>query len=139
MSMIIYVEHLIKVGCKRIAHIAGPETLNIARERKRGYIEALIKNNLNIEDELIVTSDLNKVAARESTQKLLDLKNPPDAIFCAANPLGAYLEIKERKILMPQDIALIGFTDDPLTSFTEKAESYSSLTRFSPYLQAAGS
>jgi DNA-binding LacI/PurR family transcriptional regulator len=106
------VEHLIQSGCKRIAHLAAPQNLLIGRNRQFGYIEALRKYHLPVEENLIIKCD-NRDEALEATKTLLGLPNPPDGIF-AVNDLtasGAITVIRRAGLKIPEDIAIAGFGD----------------------------
>ncbi len=107
-------EHLIRQGRKRIAHIGGPEHSDIFANRMRGYKDALLKNNLPVKGDLIVTGDLSVEGGGISMEKLLKLQNPPDGVFAVEDftALGAMLTLKEKKISIPEDIALIGFANE---------------------------
>lgn len=114
------VEHLIKTGCKRIAHFAAPQHLLIGYQRQRGYISALEKNGIEVDDELILQCDTID-QAKEQTPKLMAIKNPPDAIF-AVNDLtaiGALTALKKLNFKIPEDISVIGFTDGLVSTVTE--------------------
>lgn len=116
------VEHLIQTGSKRIAHIAGPETLQITKNRLNGYIDALKKYNHAIDEELICYGDFSINKGRDCTRQMLTFPNPPDAIFAVNDPsaFGAMLEIKARSLRIPEDVAVVGFTDEqPLTELVE--------------------
>lgn len=115
------VEHLIHQGCKRIAHFTGKKNVSVFRERLRGYKDALSDYGFPCCEELIIESDLQLSDGRTSMLKLLDLKQLPDAIFSATDygAMGAMQVLKERKIAIPQQIALAGFSNDPFTSFTD--------------------
>ena len=115
------VKHLITTGSKRIGHIAGPKTLQISKNRLNGYLDALIKYNYDTDEKLITTGDFSIEMGRKCAKKMLDLPKPPDAIF-AANDLsafGAMHEIKKRGLRIPEDVAVVGFTDEPLTELVE--------------------
>ena len=107
-------DHLIRQGCKRIAHIGGPEHSDIFKNRMNGYKDALLKNNLPVEEDLIVTGNLTVEGGRMSMEELLNLENTPDGIFAAEDftALGAMLTLKEKKISIPEDMALIGFANE---------------------------
>ncbi len=109
----IAVNHLISGGAKRVALITGPGHLSIGRNRMRGYLNALTKNNIDINSDYICRSDLTVENAKEETVKLLNMKNPPDAIFGINDDLaiGAIQAIEERGLIIPQDIAVVGFSN----------------------------
>lgn len=113
----IIVEHLVNQNCKRIAHIAGFKRTRIYNNRIRGYIDALKKHNLPLDDELLIESSLTTEDGREKMQQLLNLKNRPDAVYVAGDyaALGALQVLNENNIKIPQEIALVGFGNEPFT------------------------
>ena len=114
-------EHLIQMGCKRIAHFGGAQYRNIYQGRQQGYIAALKKNNLPVDENLIVHSKLSLEEGRESTAYVLDLPQPPDGIFSANDSaaVSATQYAKQQGIRVPQDLAVVGFNDDPISSIIE--------------------
>lgn len=113
------VDYLIKTGCKRIAHIGGPLSLYISSQRKKGYLDALAKNNIPVDEALIVHCDNLQVDSIEATRKIL--KQKPDALFCMNDPIAilAMQVLKEEGIKIPQEISVVGFTNEPVSSFIE--------------------
>ncbi len=112
--------HLIETGKKRIAHFAGPPNLLIGRDRKNGYIKALKESGLIVAPELIVEADSFEKALIETT-RLLELRNPPDGIF-ATNDLtaiGAMQSLHKKGVKIPQQVAVIGFSDGRFSGITE--------------------
>lgn len=116
-------EHLIEQGCKRIGHFTNTRKINIYKERLRGYKEALLAHGLPYDESLIVESNLQLEDGRNSMLTLLSLPQLPDGVFSASayGIMGALQTLKERGIKVPQEIALIGFTNEPFTSFSEPA------------------
>jgi len=114
-------EHLIQQGCTSIAHFAGAHRISIYRDRLRGYKDALIAYNLPFNESLVIESNLQLEDGRNSMTQLLTNKKIPDGIFSASayGILGALQVLKERNVKIPQDIALVGFSNEPYTSFTE--------------------
>lgn len=112
------VDHLVEQGCKRIAHIGGYKRTRIYNNRIRGYVDAIKKYNLPFEDELIVESNLTIEDGRKKMLQLLALKTRPDAIYVAGDfaALGALQVLNEKNIIVPNEIALVGFGDEPFTS-----------------------
>jgi LacI family transcriptional regulator len=110
-------KHLIEQGCSRIAHIAGPEFLNIYADRKAGYESALKEYNLEYREDYILMNNLTKKDGEASIKKLLSFPNPPDAIFCGndTTALSALNYCKEKNIIVPKDLALVGFSDEPFS------------------------
>ena len=115
------VDHLVSQGCKRIAHIAGFNHIRIYKERIRGYKDALEKWNLALKDNWIIESNLRIEDGRRIMQQLLDAPEWPDAVYVAGDiaALGALQVLLENNIKVPEEIALIGFSDEPFTSLTQ--------------------
>ncbi|PZX49422.1 LacI family DNA-binding transcriptional regulator [Algoriphagus chordae] len=114
-------EHLINEGCKRIVHFSSSQNINIYKERKRGYEDALLKHGIIIDPELIRFSKLQLEDGRASMQEVIDAKISFDAVFSASDYsiMGAMQILKENGFKLPQDVKLVGFGDEPFTSFTE--------------------
>jgi len=110
------VEHLINSGCRRIAHIAGPSTLSTARHRLEGYKEALKLHGIEVKKEYIIEcKGFTPKHGIKPTKQLLALPNQPDAIFTINDgvAIGAMFVLKEAGIIIPDQISIIGFDDDP--------------------------
>jgi LacI family transcriptional regulator len=107
------VEHLINIGCKRIAHLSTNQNLLIGLNRYEGYLKALRDFELPIDERLIVRCDTHK-AARLVTKRLIYELHPPDGIFAvnAQTAIGAIQTIKENGLRIPEDIAVVGFSND---------------------------
>lgn len=114
------VDYLIKTGCRRIAHFAGPQHLQISYLRKRGYISALEKNGLKVDDELIVTCDTFE-EAQEITRLMMSRTRPPDAIFTVNDmtAVGTLNTVKSMGYKVPKDISIVGFTDGLVSTITD--------------------
>jgi len=114
-------EHLIQQGCKRIAHFTNTLKISIYKERLRGYREALLHYGLKYDESLVIESNLQLEDGRNSMLQLLKLKDIPDGLFSASafGVLGALQVLKEKGISIPEDVALVGFSNEPYTSFTE--------------------
>ncbi|WP_439129786.1 LacI family DNA-binding transcriptional regulator [Polaribacter sp.] len=114
-------KHLIEQGCKRIAHFSNDKRLEIFKNRYLGYKQAIIDNGLEFDESLVIETHSKVLAGRESTKKLLNLPNPPDAIFSSSDfsALGAIQEIKSQGLKIPEDISVIGFSNEPFTRFME--------------------
>ena len=114
-------EHLISRGCKCIAHIAGPPNLSISRNRLRGYQDALTKYGIELHDEWVVSSEYNQAGGTERAYQLMALKNRPDAIFAASDriAIGVHWALRQLGYRMPDDIALVGFSDLSISSLLD--------------------
>ena len=114
-------QHLISKGCKHIAHLSGPQELEIYKNRFEGYKAALKKNNLTFKEEYVISSRLMEQDGYISMQKLLAKKLPIDAVFCAndLSAIGAMKHTKELQIKIPDAIAFVGFSNEPVSSVIE--------------------
>jgi len=115
-------KHLIDQGCKRIAHFAGAQHLNVYNLRKKGFLDALRENNIPIDESLII--DLETMSfeeGKETTKMLLEMDNPPDGIFSSNDTaaVSAIITAKEKGVKVPQELAVIGFNDDPISSIVD--------------------
>lgn len=116
------VQHLIDTGCKRIAHLSAPQHMLLGQNRQKGYRQALLKNKLPVDDDLVIKCD-SFDEAKELVPGLLSLSERPDAIF-AVNELtaaGALTVVKKAGLRVPQDISIIGFTDGLVSRVTDPA------------------
>ncbi len=108
------VQHLVSEGCKKIALLCGPENVAIGGNRMEGYEKAMKANHLPAKTELIWhCSDFTVEAGKEATRQLLSRKERPDAIFGITDDLaiGAIEAIKEKGLNIPEDIAVVGFSN----------------------------
>lgn len=114
-------EHLIQQGCKRIAHFTNTLNISIFKERHRGYREALINNGFKYDESLVISSNLQAEDGRNSMLQLLKLKEIPDGIISssALGIAGAMQVLKEKNINVPDQIALVGFSNEAFMTFTE--------------------
>lgn len=107
------VDHLAKLGYKRIAYISGQLQIPSSRYREEGYRLALEENGIEFDSNLVKYGDSKHQSAVELCDELLRLPNPPDAIFTGNNliTLGALETIHKRGLHIPGDVAIIGFDD----------------------------
>jgi LacI family transcriptional regulator len=116
-------EHLILQGRRRIAHFAGPPTLQISQNRIRGYQDALSKYGLPLEDALLVScgDGLEQENGRQAAQQMLDAGIRPDGIFAICDPIaiGVMLALKKNNVKIPAETAVIGFCDEPIARVVE--------------------
>ena len=113
--------HLIKQGCKKIAHLTGDQSLNIYSDRLEGYKKALFDHNIKFENKYVIQFDNDREGGNISVKKLLKLDHPPDAIFSASDhvALGVIKELKSKGYMIPKDFCVIGFSNEPFTNFME--------------------
>ena len=107
------VSHLISGGYRRIAAVVGPPTTTTGRERLEGYSQALKAHGLPVLSHLVRTGLPKETLGYQFTGELLDLPEPPTALFTGNNSLtvGALRAIHERGLRIPDDIALVAFDE----------------------------
>ena len=122
-------QHLIDIGCNRIAHLGGPIGVKVSNDRLKGYTDCLLKNNLPIDEEIIISIDFNIESALEPTKKLFELKEVPDGIFGVNDEVcfGALQVLRNKHIYVPDQVAVIGFDNCNYASFSNP--SLSSINR----------
>jgi len=115
------VEHLIQTGKKKIAHLAGPDTLVVSRNRLNGYLDALRKYELPVDESLILPYDVTYKKVKTCLNELLSLNNPPDALFTINDSyaIEAIQTVKAMGLKIPEDIAIVGFSNDYGSDFIE--------------------
>lgn len=107
------VEHLIQEGYKRISHLMGPDNLVLSQKRKEGYIDALKKYNIPIDESLIIPCGIMMERGVLAAYKILEMEEKPDAIFAVNDPIaiGAMKTLQKNGIHIPEDIAIAGFSE----------------------------
>ncbi|MDD6895488.1 MAG: LacI family DNA-binding transcriptional regulator [Prevotellaceae bacterium] len=112
-------EHLIKTGSRRIAFIGGPNHLDMVKRRKHGYLEALREHRIPIDREVVICDKIDYDTALNNTLELLSRPNRPDAILAFNDIItfAAFAAIRQLKLNIPGDVALIGFSDDVHTEY----------------------
>lgn len=110
-------KHLIKNSAKTIAHIGGPLHLKIYKDRQQGYFDALKESGLKIEESLIVNNSLTFEDGTRAIENLMRNSIKPDAIFCAndTTALSVIIYLKKNGIKVPDDIAVMGFSNEPFS------------------------
>ncbi|MGA2774956.1 MAG: LacI family DNA-binding transcriptional regulator [Candidatus Omnitrophota bacterium] len=109
------VDYLVSLGHKKIAHITGDVVTQAAAERLEGYKRSLKKNNIPLKDEYIVKTDYSRGQARAASLELLNLANPPTAIFVGSDSMAleTITVAKELGKEIPKDLSIVGFDDNP--------------------------
>lgn len=128
-------EHLLAIGCRRLAHIGGPD-VSTALGRLRGYREVLARRRLPQRPETIVLrehgDDAGESSGDRTMRRLLELKPRPDGVLCYNDPtaMGAMKALLDAGLRIPQDVAVVGcgnvtyadFLRIPLTSVDQHSE-----------------
>lgn len=115
-------EHLIQIGCKRLAHIAGNQSTGIFKARLEGFKAALNNYQLPIHEELIVeTNQLNYEEGLKHAQNFINMEVMPDGVFCANDYTAASMvqTLNKHKISIPEQVAVVGFSDYPISKIVE--------------------
>lgn len=103
--------HLIEAGHRRMAYLGDDMDIQTARERNRGFLQELSRTDIPRGDVIQIDGIRNEHEARSVTHEILDLAQPPTAIFAAQNlvTLGAIRARREREL--HKRVALVGFDD----------------------------
>jgi len=114
-------EHLINLGHTKIAHITGSINVVLSRDRLRGFQQAMLSHNLEVESVYIQEGDSSFESGYQQMLKLLALEEPPTAVFAFNDDMamGAIKAAKERGITIPGDLAIIGFDNVKMSSIIE--------------------
>lgn len=109
---------LLAAGHTRIGHLAGEAWLDAGRDRLMGYRAALEERGIGFDPRLVENLGSGVSAAQEGTHNLLDLPDPPTAIFCFNDrmALGALDAARSRGLRVPEDISIAGFDNDPFAA-----------------------
>jgi LacI family transcriptional regulator len=112
-------QHLIKEGHRKIAFIQGLPGTSTNEERLQGFKQALNSAKITIRNEYIVGDDFRSLNGYLQTKTLLNLTDPPTAIFTAGDliALGAFQALKEENLNIPNNISIATFDDPAFASF----------------------
>jgi DNA-binding LacI/PurR family transcriptional regulator len=126
-------DHLIEHGYYPIAHLSGPRRVSIGELRKTGFLKSMQKHGLEVKESMIVEAGLQERDGYEAMKKMLlqPQKDWPRAVVAVNDPaaFGAMKAIYEKNLRIPEDIAIVGFSDDiraelmpvPLTTIKQDA------------------
>lgn len=116
-------EYLIQLGHRRIGFITGSMDLGAATDRLDGYQSALRFHHIDEDSQLIYEGTFFQPDGYAGTCALLDLDNPPTAIFASndAMAMGAMDAVRSRGLHLPEDISIIGFDDVPQAALVRPA------------------
>ncbi len=114
-------EALLKAGHRRIAHLAGESWIEASENREKGYRQALASWDVPVDESLIMRGGWTIPGGRELTHQLLDLPNPPTAIFAFNDRMavGAYDALRQRGLSVPHDMSIVGFDDEDTSAFLD--------------------
>ncbi len=114
------VRHLIELGHRRIGYISPPHEQYLAQQRWQGFVSAMQTANLPIDMQLVFEGDFSEKSGQIGTHVFLDHPQPPTAIICNNDRMafGAMRSIQSRKLLVGQDVSVIGFDDIALARYS---------------------
>lgn len=115
------VTHLIENGYRNIAFLSGKRNLNIYIERYRGYRAALEENGLAFNENFVMEIPSDVEAGKQAMKSLMSKKQKPDAVFSSSDhsALGALKYLTENNYRVPEDLGVVGFSNEPFTQFLE--------------------
>ncbi|HEY4107670.1 LacI family DNA-binding transcriptional regulator [Puia sp.] len=114
-------EHLINQGCRDIVHLTGNLRRNVYADRLAGYRQALLANGQPYREDHVIINDLSTEAAVAAGKQILEMQPRPDGLFvtndfCASVCMQV---LKEGGMRIPQDIAVVGFNNDIISTIVE--------------------
>ncbi|MEM6803922.1 MAG: LacI family DNA-binding transcriptional regulator [Bacteroidota bacterium] len=116
-------EHLLAEGCKRIIHLAGNEAVSIFKERKRGFELAMQEAGIKTDTHSIIDFDDGKLTGLALLKEQMSGDAPPDGIFAHGDisALVAIQLLRDMKLRIPQDVAIVGFGESSFCPYVEPA------------------
>lgn len=113
--------HLIAQGCKRIVHITAQSNRNVYADRLQGYKDALLEAGILFDKKLLLYNNLSYDAGIEAADTIRQMKPLPDGVFVANDncAVSCISTLKEAGIRIPEDIAFVGFNNDPVAKVVE--------------------
>lgn len=128
-------EHLIENGCRRIGFLAGPAPLLLSNQRVAGYRAALAKHDLQVGNQYVFHGDYTQENTIMQTLALMSLPNPPDGVVMISDRVAypAMYAMKQKGLRIPDDVAVVGFNNEPVSAFFSPA-----LTSISQPIQEMG-
>ena len=114
-------EHLINIGCKKIAHFTVDRTSEIYKLRFEGYKQALLDHGLEYNPENVLELENSYDDGKKAIEKFLMSSNPPDAVFSSSDyiALGIIQGLRSMGYNVPEDFCVVGFSNEPFTKFME--------------------
>lgn len=112
-------KHLLEQGYRKIAHLTISKYLGITQNRLRGFLDAMKDYDVPVKKDWIVHCDFNTITIEKEIRKLFAGRQQPDAILTSVERLSMMClkVLKEMKLTVPDDVALAGFADNPLSRF----------------------
>ncbi|HMI64084.1 MAG TPA: LacI family DNA-binding transcriptional regulator [Puia sp.] len=113
--------HLISQGRRNIVHITATSKRNVYIDRLQGYKQALADQHIAWREDYIIVGNLSQEAGAEAAARIREMKPLPDAVFVANDncAVGCMVALKQMGIRIPEDIAFVGFNNDPVSTVVE--------------------
>jgi len=113
--------HLVEQGCKKIVHVTANLKRNVYVDRFNGYRQALAENNIAFKEEYVIIGNLSLEAGTDAADSILKMDPLPDGVLVANDncAIGCMLSLKQAGIRIPDDIAVVGFNNDPVSKVIE--------------------
>jgi DNA-binding LacI/PurR family transcriptional regulator len=117
------VKHLIDKGYKKIAHLAGPQFINIYKDRFNGYCQAINESNLEDKSLIMFENIITYQQGYDLAIKLFSGRNIPDAFFAASDfsAMGVLQALKKLEIKIPEEVGIVGYANEPFTELINPA------------------
>ena len=114
-------KHLIEQGCRRIVHITAPPKQNVYIDRLKGYQDAMNEYNIPFIDDYLIIGNLSQEFGTQAADQIRAMKPLPDGVFVANDnaAVSCMLALKQAGIRIPDDIAFVGFNNDPVSKVIE--------------------
>jgi LacI family transcriptional regulator len=112
-SGFIATEHLIKAGCRRVAHLTISMSLSISNKRQQGYVDALRRYEQGEDPELIVHCGNDEADSYRMIKALFESGQRPDGVFASVEKLAVqvYHVCRELGLRIPEDVKVISFSN----------------------------
>jgi LacI family transcriptional regulator len=113
--------HLIEQGCRRIVHVTAPLMQNVYQDRFKGYKQALAEHGIPYHEDDLIIGNLSLEAGIDAANLILERTQLPDGIFVANDTcaVGCMLALKKKGMRIPEDFAIAGFNNDPVSMVIE--------------------
>jgi DNA-binding LacI/PurR family transcriptional regulator len=112
-------EHLVQLGHRRIAYVTAPADHSSDLDRMAGYRQALVAGGIEPDAALIVPGNGRADGGERGLQALIELSEPPSAVFCYNDmtAIGLMHAARQVGLSVPRDMAVVGFDDIPFASY----------------------
>jgi LacI family transcriptional regulator len=125
------VEHLVSIGCRRIAHLTTMSAIGRVRAARCGTYEEVVQS-AGLAPEIILAPEESRAAARTTIKAYYQSRGTPDGLFCYSDDMaiGAYRGLRDLGLRIPEDVALVGcdgmddvqYLDVPLTTIMQPVQ-----------------